>query len=447
MLNQNEKKLETDKEQMDYADADELNIIDIIKPMWINRTQIISITIASMFLFTLFAKFFQSYESQGVFQFAGPIPLVIEKEQEKDDTDVLFNEIKTKDKDKNTDKERENDNKNNNIVGISFGDYKKFSATFNTHERFEEYIKDKQLTLSPGVSGLLDHFNSNAAISEMIMPIYPFTKLDAKEFVFPTNVSNLYVIGVRLSYKNSSPEIAHSMAKLLGEYVIDSIVYQIYHDLLYYKSPDVRNELRSIDNKIILNNLYLEKFERKVSDLKKIIKQYQSFEQEKIRQDVVVSSIDDTSYYSPKTQLIASAVKISNIHGNILKLKREKRRLELMLEYYELYAAKVLNKTKSGLTLLQELDKEKEIMFKDKNVEDDLVRQTYNSITIENQMAKNLYFDKSRFISGPNLPIISNFKLLKNLAIGGLVGLAIAIAYIFGKNWWKKNNHILINNT
>src|SRR6266404_849022 len=82
------------------------------------------------------------------------------------------------------------------------------------------------------------------------------------------------VIGLRISYENSSPEIAQQMVGLLGRYAMDSIVYLIYSDALKFKHSETKSKMIELDNKIIAKKQLLEELRRKGADLKQIVSRY-----------------------------------------------------------------------------------------------------------------------------------------------------------------------------
>jgi hypothetical protein len=153
----------------------------------------------------------------------------------------------------------------------------------------------------------------------------------------------------------------------------------------------------------------------------------------------VISVTEDNAHYLPPvTLLVTTEVQASEANESIRKAKREQRQSTLWLEYYD-HAKAMLDGTKSGESFLRGLEPVKESVFKDKNLDDDVIKEVYNSITIDNQNAINLYLEKSRFIAGPTLPTHSSARPLLVLVISLVLGLFLAILLVFARNWWRDN--------
>jgi len=79
-------------------------------------------------------------------------------------------------------------------------------------------------------------------------------------------------------------------------------------------------------------------------------------------------------------------------------------------------------------------------VFKGKNMSDEVVQEVYNTITVDNQNAINVYLEKSRFIAGPTLPARSSARLTLVLAASLMVGLFLSVVLVLGRLWWHKSN-------
>jgi hypothetical protein len=382
--------------------------------LWRDRLLVIVITLLIMTLSFSWAKLHATYKSEGFFLFGGPIPIVKEKPR---------------------DKSREKEQDKEPSLGISLPDFKRYSASFTTSERFGDYIGGTKIVAAPIVDELTQVFASRAGIRPMIEPIYPFTKLDSKDLVEQPKGNN-NVIGLRISYESSSPYLAQKTVALLGRYAIDSIVYFIYADAIRSKQDNIKTEATKLDNIIINNKIQLEQFQRRVADLKKVIADNPVAANNSARQVVEVS--EDTARYLPPTTLLTTAqIQISETNEAILRARQDQRRNTLLLEYYD-RARKILDTTKSGENLLHNLDEAKQATFKGKDMQDDVVKEIYNNISVDNQIAISLYFDRSRFIAGPTLPRYSTSRPILALAVGLLFGFFLSVLFLFVRHWWRQ---------
>lgn len=396
----------------------EISLSDIVVTVWRSRWLVLVVTALVTACGVAGAVYFAKYKSEGFFQFGGAIPIKEIKDEAKD-----------ADKDKVELKEP--------APGIALSDYKRFVASYTTTERFADYVRDKKLESAPGISDLRKAFASRAGIGKSIEPIYPFTKLDAKVLMEQPKDSSNNVIGLQIDVENANPQTAQQMVGLLGRYTMDSIIYLVYSDALRFKHSEISAKLTKLDNEIIHSNEALEEYRRRGADLKQIVGRYPSAANQQSQQVVSVTP-ESARYLSPVTQLVTTEVQASEAKEKILKAKREQQQAVLLREYYA-QAKALLDSTKSGETVLRGLPGIKDRVFKGKNLDDEVVKEVYNTITIDNQNAANVYLEKSRFIAGPTLATRSSARPALALAVSVLFGLFLSLVLVFLRNWWRDN--------
>jgi len=393
-----------------HHDEDEFDMVEFIGILWRSRGLIIGGTIIVTALCMSGALFFDKYKSDGFLQFGGAIP-----EQKS-----------LKDKDAEP------------APGITLSDYKRYSAAFSTSERFTEYVKQNKLENDSDVISLRKDFASRNGIGKIIEPVYPYTKLDAKELLSDVKEGDNNVIALHISYAADTPEGAQHTVALLGKYAIDTIIYMIYSDMLRFKSADISAKITKLDNTIIENKEKLELFRRKGASLKKIVGRYPDSSSEASRQ--VVSVTEETArYLSPATQLMTSEVESTEADEAIYKAKREQIQYRILTEYYD-RAKTLVDSNKSGELILRGLESIKQSVFKDKDLQDETIKQVYNQISIENEKATNLYLNKTRFIAGPSYPEHRSTRLSIALGLSLLAGLLCSIGLVLGRKWWRDNS-------
>lgn len=383
-------------------DIIKISLPDLLAVFWRSRWMILNITAIVVICGMANAFYVAQYKSEGFFQFGSSIPTSSEAE-----------------------------------LGITLSDYKRFAALFATSERFEEYVRDKKQDSVASVDNLRKALGSPGGIMKFIGPVYPFTKLDAKNLMGQPTENSTNVIGLGISAESKEPQTAQQMVDFLGHYVMDSIVYAIYSDELQRKQSELLSKILAIDNTIINSKEALEEYRRKGADLKDILIRYPNSTNQQAQQVVSVSA-DNARYLSPVTQLVTTEVQISEANEKILKARREQQQVILLQEYYH-QAKALLDSTKSGETLLRGLESVKDRVFKDKNLNDEVVKEVYNTITISNQDAINAYFEQSHFIASPNLPSRSSVRPVFVLVCSLLFGLFLSMVVVFGRNWWNNN--------
>ena len=217
---------------------------------------------------------------------------------------------------------------------------------------------------------------------------------------------------------------------------MDTIVYIIYTDILRFKHVEMTAKITALENEIIVNNERLSYFRRSGDDLKKIVSRYPEIAGQASRQ--IVSVNDETArYLPPVTQLMTTEVLASEATEKIHKARREQQQNVLLREYYD--KAKILvDNTKSGEDILRGLEPVKVEVFKNKNMEDDTVKEVFNQITIDNQTAISQYLEKSRFIAGPSLPENLSLRLSVTILFSLFAGFILSLAVIFGRKMFSK---------
>ncbi len=393
---------------------DVASLTELLGTAWQARWRIILATSLIVIVSVSSALYMAQYKSEGFFQFGGAIPLPAEKK------------LDAKEKDP--------------ASGIALADYKRYAAAFGTAERYADFIKYNQLNDAPGADQLRKIFIVRDGIDKVVEPVYPFSKLDAKELEQPRDGSNTNVIGLRLSFESDSPQKAQRTVGLLGRFVMDSIIYLSYEDSLRVKTAEMNAKITKLDNHIIDSNQSLEEYQRKGESLKQIVSRYPDSAQN-ARQLVTVTE-DNARYLSPITQLTTSEVRIVDLKEIITKAKRDRQQAVLLRDYYD-KARAFMNQTRSGEVILRGLEAVKEAAFKNKDLNDDTIKEVYNTISIENQSALSLYLEKSRFIAGPSLPERRSSRLSSVILTSGLLGLLFSVILVFGSKWWRENRQKL----
>ena len=396
----------------DEIDENILPVTDLLTTVWQGRRTLLAITLLAVAAGLAGRMLFSDYKSEGFFQFGGAIPMVK----------------------KNADKEKEKEKEPS--PGIKLADYKRYAAAFKSNERFSDFLAQHKLEQSASTESLRRSFASREGVSKWIDPVFPFTKLDAKELLEDPKDGNNNVIGLRISYDDKDPKVAQNIVGLLGRYTMDTIVYIIYTDILRFKHVEMTAKITALENEIIVNNERLAYFRRSGDDLKKIVSRYPEIAGQASRQ--IVSVNDETArYLPPVTQLMTTEVLASEATEKIHKARREQQQNLLLREYYD--KAKILvDNTKSGEDILRGLEPVKVEVFKNKNMEDDTVKEVFNQITIDNQTAISQYLEKSRFIAGPSLPENLSLRLSVTILFSLFAGFILSLAVIFGRKMFSK---------
>lgn len=390
-----------------------INVADYVGALRDARKWIAAATISVMVISVAGALYLAQYRSEGFLQFGGAIPLPQE---------TLENDREPK-KDVNP--------------GIVLADYKRYAATFSTSGRFDAFVQANKLQAVEGIAGLRKAMATGDGFNKMVEPVFPFTKIDAKELMEQPKEGSNNVIGLRISYAAGTAENAQRMVDLLGRYTIDSIIYSTYSDVLRFKHIELSAMITKLDNDIINMNERLEMYQRKGVVLKRIVGNYPEAAN-KSATSVISVTEDSARYLSPITHLMSGEVEALSTSETIIRLKRAQAQNILLREYYD-QAKSLLDTNQSGEALLRGLDAVKERVFKSKNLNDEVIKEVYNMITIDNQRSVNLYLEKSRFIAGPTLPEKRNIRMSSVLLLSLLAGFFLSSVIVLLRKWWREN--------
>ena len=385
--------------------------VDYVIALRAARKWIAAATVAAVVIGVSGALYIAQYRSEGFLQFGGPIPQAPET--------------------------LERDPKKEGNTGIVLADYKRYAAIFNTSDRFDSFLQANKLQGVEGIGGLRKAMATGDGINKMVEPIFPFTKVDAKELMEQPKDGGNNVIGLRIAYAADTPANAQRMVGLLGRYTIDSIIYSNYSDLLRFKHIEISSKITRLDNDIITMNERLEMYRRKGEVLKKIVSNYPEAANKSAAQVISVTE-DSARYLSPVTHLMSGEVEALTTSETIIRLKREQAQNLLLREYYD-KAKNLLDSNLSGEALLRGLEPVKESVFKGKDLDNEVVKEVYNMISIDNQRAINLYLGKTRFIAGPTLPEKRNIRLSSVLLLSLLMGFFLSAAVVLMRKWWAVN--------
>ncbi|PKB22001.1 lipopolysaccharide biosynthesis protein [Janthinobacterium sp. 64] len=410
-------KKQEDLPQQDTEQNENLgSLTDLMSILWHTRRMIIGITVTCIALGLGSTLYLAKYKSEGFLQFGGAIPLPAEKT------------AKTKDL-----KEPP--------AGIQLSDYKRYSAAFGSRGRFDDFVHAAKLDNTPGIAGLRKNITSEKNLNAIVVPIFPFTKLDAKDLMEQPKESSNNVIGLRINYEAQTPEEAQRIVALLGRYTMDTIVYLIYTDSLRFKHLEITAKITKLDNDIIGSKQKLAEYSRRINDLKQIVARYPKTDVQNTSQVVTVTD-ENSRYLSPVTQLMTAEVEASTAQEVIYQAKREQQQYLLLRDYYDIAKA-TLDANKSGEAVLRALEASKEHAFKTKDLNDELVKEVYNKVTVDNQNSINLYLEQSRFIAGPSLPENRTTRLSTALMASALLGLFLGCMIALGRQWWLANREQL----
>lgn len=405
-----------------YEDA-VISLVQICAALWRSRLIFLAVMVSVTSLAMAGFFYFDKYTSEGLFRFGGPIPIPQSAE-----FSTLAN-LGYNAEDKKL------------PPGIDFSDYKLFAAFYSTRERFDQFIRDNKIDTDETIKALRRRFVSPEAVADVLEPVYALTRQDAKKLVGQTDSASNNIIGLRITFSADTPELAQRTVNLLARYAMDSIAYVVYAGAVPNDCAAIKTRLVRYDAFILTKNEQMGELRRRVESLKDIARRYP--DSANAARQVITVTGESARYLPPVTLLATTEVEESEAKEAIYKANIEKSKAALLLEYCE-RLREVIASTNSGEAVMRDLEKTKDEVFKGKNLNEDVVKEVHQGITIANRNAISVYLDNSRFIAGPTLPTRSNMRPLVALVASLVGGCVCAAVVVFVKRWWDRNRAAIV---
>jgi hypothetical protein len=361
--------------------ADAISLRDIANLGKYARLFLLGVTLAGAAAGHLWAQKTATYKGQGFYQFNAAIPVTAARNEMLGET---AKPVTARDA----------------VPGIAVPNYKRYAAVFWTKERFHAYIKDNKLEGTAGLDELEWAFKLYQRITHVIEPVFETVKSDAYELSKEPYPGAPKVVGFRLAIDSRSPELAKAHVKLLGDYIMDSIIYVICFDSWRYRSEELRGRNLKLERAIILNR-------------------------------------NGIAGYSLK----APPVNAADARREIAAAQREQKRNEILIAYYDRVHV-MLETAKLGdlaTVMLQKMDGPiKDKVFSALNMNDDIVREAWNLVSAENREAWIAYVKKTGFVQNSIVSAPTDNHALAKVAAGALLGLFLALSVLLLRAWWRQ---------
>jgi len=327
------------------------------------------------------------------------------------------------------------------LGGLSYSDYKRYSASFFARERLAgvaEHLGIKD-------SGLLAEeiwrtLNNPATRNRYVEPVFPFTKADARDLpeVVPEKNVSYQVIGIRYAFEDRSPERAQLGLKVMAESVRESLISGRLFEHISVNLSGATNALRELENKMFVQRFEKERLVAKLDALAAVLRKYPAMAAVDARQVISVDK-GGTEYLSPMVQIVGVESKLAEVAAELSRLTREREMAAARKDYFA--GAKALfEKNRLAEATLLGLDPLKDQVFKTKNLDDETLKDVYNSISVENENLRRHYFDELRFLSGPTLPERpASPRLLVWIPLALIGAFFLMVVVTLGWGWARAN--------
>jgi hypothetical protein len=377
---------------------------DVVRTIWRAKWLVFAIVLFTILCSAVWSMLYPAYLSRGYLRFGGQIPTNVQVQAE----------AKT--------------------PGILAEDYSRYASAILSSARLNEYLQARKLESVAGIEDLKKAFRAHSGAARIIEPIYSFSRLDGNEV---KGGRDSPVLGLRISVTATSPEMARNLARIVGQYAMDSIIRSVYEDTLVADGAALEIRAARLQNLIVNKNAQLEDYGQTMQSLKELIGRHPS-DYKSGSLPPILATEKTMHFLPPESILIATEVQAIEARNELTRLKRELQQIDIFHAYYDVLE-KNLKEAESGEAFLRGLKPAKERVFKNRDMQDIGVRQIFGTITANNQTALAIYLDASHFAPAPDLPDHSMNRLPAAIAGGTIVGLLIALIFVFSSQWWRKN--------
>jgi LPS O-antigen subunit length determinant protein (WzzB/FepE family) len=420
----------TETSSTEKAYADEIDLTSILAVLWKRRKLIIFGTLGATLLSIGISLLLpRVYRSEGFFQLGNPRKMIANNEK----TTRQDKAIKT------------TSSKNTSFIGIPVPMYKNSSSQFFNPNRFQFIASQYKLFKEEDLKEIKANFRKPDDISEWIKPVYAFAREDVREFAqLPQDESNS-VIGLTLSYEANSPENAYNNVSFFGNYIRDCLLYVTLFNYIMDGYSNTISELNKNENDIIDFKFQLSQNTNKLKDIKAIISNYPESAKIENRQLVSIENGGDR-FLAPVTQLVGIESALADLRQEIAELEREREKLTVRAEYFSRSYSGFEKMGERGESLFLLLKSAKDEVFKNKDLNKDAFKEVYNNLSIDLQTFEFIFFNNSRFVSGPTVPDM-HVKPRKSIIVivSFLVSFFLLVILAFISHWWQSNKKTIMS--
>lgn len=322
---------------------------------------------------------------------------------------------------------------------MSIPDYKKLQSAIAAPGRWDDFLSARRKADVSELTNIKYALTDQKHISNLIAPIYPFTKAELKDLPESAkkNTTTTGISALKISFKANTQEEAQKAVLILGDFLRDTAILMNYKDNVPTTYTDYFSTQRKFENNVIETKYQLEQMQIRKADMQKILRDYPESGKSDSRQLVSISE-GSARYLSPVTQLVAIETSMAEQTQSLPKIMRDQRINDIYLRYYKKVLG-LLEKSSSGETFLRVLPTLRDTL--NLNLEDDVEKSVYNSIALDNLNAQAQYFEKMRFIAEPTKSFLRSPSLSLMAIFGLLLGAFLGCGYILISDALKKPLH------
>jgi LPS O-antigen subunit length determinant protein (WzzB/FepE family) len=323
------------------------------------------------------------------------------------------------------------------MKNVSIPDYKKYESLFTNPQQFLRFIDNREKTGDIDLGHIKDSVRTSEDISRWLEPVYAYSKKDLRDLAQSSKDVKNFVLGIRISGEQYSPQQAKTFVSVMGLFIKDSILYGKMADYIDTQLNRGKTEYNKNDNFIVKDEFKLKQLTDKRKFMEGVLKKYPR-SKEMLGRELYSLENSGHRYLSPVAQLVGIESHIADINENLAQNRRNKELMGLKFDFFS-KAKEILGGEYFGQPLLEKITGLKETFFSEKKLPPDITRQVKNDLAVDLDNFMNLNAE-IEFISGPTLskrPVKPRKVLV--VAVALMVGFFLFIFLAFFIDWWMIN--------
>lgn len=329
--------------------------------------------------------------------------------------------------------------------GVSIPLFKNSSSMFTNPNRFLSFANREETFSGEEKQRIAKNFRDAQDIQKWVEPLYAFSKEDLRQLAVGKQEDSNKVLGLNLAFEAKTPEKAAKMVSFFGKYICDCLLYVTLFNYISDNAIEASTALQGNENSLIENRFSFEQMEKKMLDIRAILRKYPEASRIDNRQLV---SIQDggARFLSPVTQLVGIESTVADLRREAAELERSREKLTLRAEFFNLSKAALDKMGEQGESLLQGLKVAHKEMFAKKDLNHDTVREVFNHLSVDQQNFDRTFSLSYRFVSGPTVPARHIKPSRSKIVIIAffLTGFFfVCLAFVL--SWWQKNKQTILS--
>lgn len=327
---------------------------------------------------------------------------------------------------------------------FSAADLKGYMSIFQNPEGFLRFVREGKYFDEKQLRRLTTKFKEPKDLAKWLRPVYSYTRDDIKELGKISKDEVNFVLGLKISSEETSPERAVHFVKVLGEFIQDSIRFVKLFDLARRKYNGAIDGLQKNANLILEQDFQLRQLEKKRVEIQSILRRYPDAGK---MENWQVISVDNSGYryLSPVAQLIGIESNIADVNRIIALYQREKKRAEIEIELFS-RLKDFCERNHSGQLVWTECTKLKNDFFAKRDMEDDVLRGVYNELSSTLTQLHG-YFTEEIGYGGdlplPKDPVAPKRRII--VLVTFLASFLFFVAWSLWLDWWTRNKKTIVS--